>query len=492
MGEGVEETGSGVDVVTIALRRAADSVKPDASSIQLADVLQGSQTPGRQRQKTHWRPVKPDWNQGARTPSRRSAALRIAWAALVLALVGGVVASISLTGSPSGSHPPASQTIPVGHLSQFEVVAPGGGQSSERSPIPPIDVIDPVTGVVHRVQVPGFGGIKFPWVVEGVVVVTITDLPSGNSAEIGGTAIAWRPGERMARSLGRASDVIPSVTPGAVWLVSEHGGDSLASAQCDIREETITDRALSPYYPMDCKRWLIGAVSGGLLSAPDQTNADSFTWDPNPDAEPSSNLDLQVWDPATDRVVRTLARNAAWDFGASDQYVEWQTQDQQTKTDQAEANQKDPTAAVQLSDVKNGATRTFIPKVDKGMVVEGGPVLAPVGPFVAYSEVTLKEAKLLAGSSISPPCCIEPVESVTGRMIVENFATGKVVLNRVAPVSSEGVMWTTDDSFLVTTTDAEHIAFIPAWSADAQVTTTGAPIESSFADAEDFTIVTRS
>jgi hypothetical protein len=277
--------------------------------------------------------------------------------------------------------------------------------------------------------------------------------------------------------------------PGAVWLVSEPKvlGGPFAPPRCNIREVTVTGRVLSPDYPMDCGRWLIGAVSGGLLSAPDQTNADSFSWNPNPGAEPSSDLDLQVWDPATDRVVRTLAWNAAYVFGASDQYVEWQT-----KAQQAEANQKDPTASVQLTDVRTGSTRTFTPKADEGMVVEGGPVLSPVGTFVAYSEVTPNEVKLLAGSSISPPCCVEPVASVTGRMIIENFATGEVVLDRVAPVSTEGVMWTTDDSFLVTTTDPEHIAFIPAWSAHVEVTTTGAPIESSFADAEDFTIVARS
>jgi hypothetical protein len=188
---------------------------------------------------------------------------------------------------------------------------------------------------------------------------------------------------------------------------------------------------------------------------------------------------LQVWDPDKGTVVRTVSDHASFVLQVSNRYVEWQ--------DVSELNANSP--SVQITDVVTGATQTFKPKAPKGLVVEGGPFLAPEGPFVAYTVVTPKVAKELAPSSISIPCCVEPVESAQGRVIVEDFKTGARVVNRSAPVSSSGAVFTPGDSFLVTTTDAEHVAFIPAWSPSDPVTVVTTPQPNMYSDAEDFMVV---
>ncbi len=279
--------------------------------------------------------------------------------------------------------------------------------------------------------------------------------------------------------------MIPSVTPGDVWIVTAPtGNDGIPPSGgpegqgCAIREETVNGRTLTPAYPLDCRRWIVAAVDGGLLSVPGVENADSFTYEPSPDTSPSTDFALQVWDPDGGTIERTVTDHASFVLQSSDRYVEWQ--------DRTESRGN---RSVPITDLMTGITRTFTPKVPKGMVVQGGPFLAPEGPFVAYTVVTPKVAKSLEPSSISIPCCVEPVESGAGRLIVENFETGSTVLNRSAPVSSSGATFTPGDSFLVTTTDPEHVVFIPAWSNSAPATVVSTPQSGIFSDAEDFTIV---
>jgi hypothetical protein len=368
-------------------------------------------------------------------------------------------------------------------------VAPGGGRDGTGSPPPSsLEVIDPGTGTVDHYRLEVSGRIDYPWVVEGDVVVVIQDLPSQSTVYVEGTAMAFRPSQPAtpAWSLGPASDVIPSVTPGDVWIASAPTGtDGLPPSGgpdgqgCTIREETTGGRSLTPTYPLDCRRWILAAVDGGLLSVPGVANGDSYTYQPSPDISPSTNFKLQVWDPDGDSVVQTVSSHASFVLQASNQYVEWQNPSQ--------LNASPP--SVQITDVTTGATQTFKPKAPKGMVVEGEPFLAPLGPFVAYTIVTPNIAKYLAPSAASIPCCVKPVKSAQGHMIVEDYETGAMVLDRNAPVSSSGAAFTLEDSFLVVTTDPEHVAFIPAWSSSAPVTVVTMPQPDIFSDAEDFTIV---
>jgi hypothetical protein len=418
--------------------------------------------------------------------------VRITWAVVVMSLVVVVVGSVSLAGTSSRSHPPSTHhpgttpRIPAGSLSDLALVAPGAAYVSQTSPSR-IDVIDPVTGVVDEYPLETSGRVDDPWVVEGDVVVLIDDLPTESSLFVEGTAIAFRP-ERPtvpAWSLGPASDVIPSVTPGEVWILSSPTGTKgippgggPEGQGCTIREETIAGRSLTPVYPFDCRRWVVAAVDGGLLSVPNVPSNDRTTYRPSTDISPSTDFELQVWDPDGGKVVRTVSDHASFVLRMSNQYVEWQDVEELNNT------------SVQITDVTTGATRTFEPEVPKGMVVEDTPFLAPDGPFVGYSLVTPKVANQLARSMHSSPCCVTPVESAEGRVIVDDFETGATVLDREAPVSSSGAEFTQDDSFLVTTTDDEHVAFIPVWSASAQVAIAGTPQPHMYSDAEDFVIIT--
>jgi hypothetical protein len=465
------------DFVSSALKRAVDSLHGDARSISVEDVMRHV-------------PVTSPRTTRAFSPRGRNA--RIAWAGAVMALVAVVVASVSIAGTPgkkgslSGNR---AETIPAGSLSDIAIVAPGGGREGTGSPSPSsLEVMNPGTGAVGHYRLGASGRIDYPWVVEGDVIVVVQNLPTQSTVYVEGTAMAFRPSrpQAPALSLGPASDVIPSVTPGDVWIVSAPtGSDGLPPSGgpdgqgCTIREETTGGRSLTPTDPLDCRRWIVAAVDGGLLSVPGVTNGDSFGYQPSPDTSPSTNFKLQVWDPAEDSVVRTVSNHASFVLQASDRYIEWQNASEINSSPQS----------VQMTDVTTGETRTFRPKAPKGMVVEGGPFLAPIGPLVAYTIVTTNIAKDLEPSMESIPCCVEPVKSAQGRMIVEDFETGAIVLDRTAPVSSSGAAFTLGDSFLVETTDSEHVAFIPAWSSSAPVTVVTMPQPSMFSDAEDFTIV---
>jgi hypothetical protein len=460
----------GADVVRTALLRAADSVHADAGTIRLADVMLA---------------------EASSALPRRGRVVRIAWAVALMALVAAVVASVSLAGTSKGS-PAAhgSQSIPPiphGSLNELALVAPGGAPAGEGSAPSDVDVIDPVSGRVDQYSLGGVsGGTALRWVVEGDVEVLVTDRPAQSSVFVEGKAIAFRPDQptRPAWSLGPASDVIPSVTAGDVWIVTAPNGDNGIPPSggpngqgCTIREESVSGRILTPEYPLDCRRWVVAAVDGGLLSVPGVANADNFLYEPSPDTSPSTDFELQVWNPDRGTVVRTVSDHASFVLQASDRYVEWENL--------AEFN---GSKAVHITDLVTGSTRVFDPKAPKGMVVEGGPVLAPTGPLVAYTLVTPEAAKSLAPSSISVACCVAPVASVEGRLVVEDFDSGATVLARSAPVSSNGTSFTHGDSFLVTTTDDSHVAFIPAWSASAAVTVVATPQPAMFSDAEDFTI----
>ena len=469
-------------MVSSALRQAADSVHSDAEKIELADVVA---------------PVALRGTRGTTKAIRsRGRNVRITWAVAVMSLVVIVVASVSLAGTsarnrlPPAHHSGHSETtprIPAGSLSNLALVAPGVGYASETSPSR-IDVIDPVTGVVDEYPLETSGRVDDPWVVEGDVVVLIDDLPTESSIFVEGKAIAFRPEQPTvpAWSLGPASDVIPSVTPGEVWILSSPTGTKGIppgggpdGQGCTIREETVAGRSLSPVYPFDCRRWVVAAVDGGLLSVPDVPSNDRTTYRPSTDISPSTDFELQIWDPDGGTVVRTVSNRASFVLRMSNQYVEWQDVEELNST------------SVQITDVTTGATRTFEPEVPKGMVVEGTPFLAPDGPFVGYSLVTPKAANQLARSMHSSPCCVAPVESAEGRVIVDDFETGSTVLDRKAPVSSNGAEFAPDDSFLVTTTDDEHVTFIPVWSASAPVAVAGTPQPEMYSDAEDFVIITK-
>jgi hypothetical protein len=211
---------------------------------------------------------------------------------------------------------------------------------------------------------------------------------------------------------------------------------------------------------------------------PDVPSNDRTTYRPSTDISPSTDFELQVWDPDGGTVVRTVSNHASFVLRMSNQYVEWQDVNELNST------------SVQITDVTSGVTRTFEPEVPKGMVVEGTPFLAPDGPFVGFSLVTPKVANQLARSMHSSPCCVAPVESAVGRVVVEDFETGHTVLDRGAPVSSSGAEFTPDDSFLVATMDDEHVVFIPVWSTYAQVFVAGTPQPEMYSDAEDFVIIT--
>jgi len=373
------------------------------------------------------------------------------------------------------------------------VVMPGGGQSSSSSAPKEVEVVDPSAGKIEMYPLKVSGGIDFPWIVEGSEVVAIQTPSAGNSQLIEGVAWAFRPEDpsQPPLSLGPASDVLPAVTPGDVWLVSAPTGTTgfppsggPQGQGCTIREETITGRSVTPSFQMDCRRWLFSAVDGGLLSAPDVVGADRFRYSAQPDVGPSTNYRLQIWDPTNGRVIRTISSHTYEYLTSSDRYVEWESQSEGQDPLLGSAMPPDAgSQSVQITDVVTGKTRRLTIRAPKGLEIEDQPLLDPENPFVVYSFVTPQGAgKLSVDSSISE-CCSDPVVSVTGWIVIQNFITGQVVLDRRAPVSDSELDFTPNGSFITEATTPNQFSFVPAWSDTAPVKSSG--ITESAGDIED-------
>ena len=348
-----------------------------------------------------------------------------------MALLGVMIASVSLTVFSSANHSATIPRIPAGSLVLSLSWLPAVDRRRRESPPPSqIDVIDPETNGVDHYSLGGSGGIDYPFVVEGDVVVAIEDRPPGNGNLLEGTAKAFMPSQPAtpAWSLGSASDVIPSVNPGEVWIATTPSGGP--DSGCTIREETTSGRSLTPTYPLDCRRWIIAAVNGGFLSVPNVPSNDRPAYQGRPgQLVRLSDFTLQVWDPYEGTVVRTVSRHASFVLQASNRYVEWQDVSELSEPPLGSDNGRGGQGAV-LNDIqtkcpqRSGRQRGAVPGTSRSVRRIHG--IIPKG-----SEGTR------AVCDVDSPVCVGPVKSAQGLVIVEDFETGAIVLRPDAPVSSE-------------------------------------------------------
>jgi len=466
------------DPVAEALKRTAHSVRHDAASITLEKVMQRRA---------------PSKTKSASPVGSRVA--RIGWATLVLALVAGGLTSLVV--SSSSPHPDILKS-----LGQLEVIAPGGfGGPSFESISRHIDLIDPATGAVqHLGEAPGV--IKYPWVVDGDKVVMIAGLTGVMHYQPpDGYALAFSLGQSPPeKNLGLASNLVASKTRDAVWIETAptvKAGGLIGGSQgdvCTIHEVSISGRALTPNYLMDCDRWLIAAVDGGLLTAPNLPGSSGQIWNPTREIWPTRAVDLQVWNPASDRVVRNLASGVRYVQAVSSQYVEWETAIEWGNP--REWFWQHQSSTVELTNVKTGETRPFTAQAPEGTVVAGTPALAPQGPLIAFTAVSPRDLKRIDIQPIQVAEGILLVRSGYGRLVVKNFKTAGQVLNRSATVSNLSFTWSPDDNFLVVTSAVNRLTFVPEWSNTAPTKTISLPVYpdapgGSYADAEVFAIAVR-
>lgn len=475
-------TEHGADPVHEALVDAAISVREVALLIDLADITQSALPTIDPRSEQHDR----TW-----IPKRK---FRIGWALALVVLVFAVVVLFDNNDttprpSPETLHKSSgTYVIPKGDLGDLVIVGGVGSQGTEGGSEHPYDIIDPTTGQVSDFEISESGMTSYPWVDEGQALVMITDRAGNSSADIEGTAYVVRPGISQV-SLGPASDVLPSITQGVVWIVTSPSGKGGVPPQggpdgqgCTIREMSITGKRLTPEYPMNCRRWLVDAVDGGLLSVSGVSDANAWTWRRSPAITPSNDFSLQVWNPETNRVERTISNHVSEIDGVSARYVEW--------SNQRELN--DANGTVEITDVSSDATRTFSPSVPDGMRLENQPLLSPDGPLVAYTYVSKSVAsKFVASEAISPPCCVTPVVAGSGRLRVDDFLNGKQLLDRQATISNLDASFAGGDSYIVVTSDSDRLLFIPTWSSTSPTTSVETPNSFPFSDAEDFVITTR-
>ena len=133
-----------------------------------------------------------------------------------------------------------------------------------------------------------------------------------------------------------------------------------------------------------------------------------------------ARLTLQIWDPTSGRVVRTIARGVRLVLASSPTQVLWEADSQR----------------LYLADLATGRTDRVAVPIPEGYLAWGGPVLASSGPLVAMLMVTPTTKRM-----IEPPAgpggrrCKGYSVPGSGLLVLYDVATGHLVMTRAVPLS---------------------------------------------------------
>jgi hypothetical protein len=370
------------------------------------------------------------------------------------------------------AHKATPLLIRPARLSNSLLFVPGGAASVETNAPTAITVVNAGTGsLVTRLPFPAKPSwvypvpswvsptTDYPWLVEGSYVVAVLGPFAYAYGVDTGTAFAFQPAQpAKAISLGPATYAFLAARPDAVWLTTDSAKmtDFMnvkfpSNRKCTIREETLAGVALTPTVPYPCDQSLLGVVDGGFLSSPN--------------GAVKSSSPLQVWDPLTGRVVRTLvagesvAATQASLVSFTSRYVVWSAPHPSCLV-------WCRTFVTDLSTGRSAALRLFTPS---GSAVIGN-ALSPVAPLLA--EVVMpkhtQEALFAARSAWGGPCCFASVGSGPAHLLIFNVTDGRLLSSR--PITAglpESIQWSADGSFVFVTRDQTDVGAYPAWSATA-------------------------
>jgi len=307
----------------------------------------------------------------------------------------------------------------------------------------------------------------YPWAVSGQYLAAVTGLPqTGHAAD--GVAYAFRPGGPYVR-LGPAIAVYAASQPGRFWLRSAtFRGPTLASLpqDCMATEVTAQGRRVTGPLAVPCERWIIAAAAGGFVSVltamPNVARWPAvMTWDFGEGGAPQTSVEagVELWNPASGKVVRTYRIDPGWIDGASGHYLAWQAR-----------SQTGPHVTVaEVTNLSTGKTSRIALPVSAGDLTWRGPILAPRGPYLAWMEITRAtwrkfsmEAPSGAGGAPGLPGA--------GRVKILDFATGHVILDRKITIAWAGAFdWSPDNRYLFVTASYTGLNVVPTWSATAPV-----------------------
>ncbi len=360
------------------------------------------------------------------------------------------------------------------------IVAPGGG-GALGTPARLDVVVGSARAVSNVPGPPGRGLTEYPWAVNGQYVAAVTGMPdqAWNSKPADGVAYAFRPGGTYVY-LGRAIAVYTASQPGRFWIRSAifGGHPKTTPRHCTVQEIWVTGPHIALPVAAPCTRWIIAAVPGGFVSVP-TTIVNASRWPETEEITPETPV--QLWDPESGTVVRTYHIDPGWIYGATDQYLAWQPR---SWTGQ-------PVSSVEITNLSTGMTRRIALPRSTGDVAWRNPVVAPRGPYLAWTEIskaTFRRFNLEAPSGAGGA----PVLSGPGRIKIVDVATGRVILDRAMTIGWSDVFhWSPDSRYLFVTEGSASLDVVPAWSATARIRSLQLPSHDYEPDTQQFFVTLR-
>ncbi|MHB1986544.1 MAG: hypothetical protein ACYCSF_00940 [Acidimicrobiales bacterium] len=265
-----------------------------------------------------------------------------------------------------------------------------------------LSVMGAMNGAVETIRLPP-GPAMYPAVARGADFVTL--IGTSPSAYVSAAS-----GGRI-RDLGQATQVFAAVRPDAVWLLSKR------ASTCTAREVTTSGQVLVHVFGIPCSRRVLGVVEGGFLS------------DVQVGAVLQTTIPLQVWDPQTGRVLRTLEATEEDLEAVSPEVLLYSTP----------ANRGCPENCQYVTYVESittGKTSRFIFRAPRGMFITGSEP-SPTGTrFAVLVVAAATERRFAAVNQDSIP----PVLSGPGRLLIFSLRTGHLMSTRTVSVASTGYM----------------------------------------------------
>jgi hypothetical protein len=350
-----------------------------------------------------------------RTRRRRRARRRVGSAAIVMVIAivvtGGVLArpthepkTLSVRPGPNVSESAATRAA----LERLTILSPLHVYSNtgNNAPVGSVNVTDPSSGVTRRVAFPIPNLAEEISIVRGSNIVSVLGQPRDEHPAPQGRAYVISSSLDQWRSIGPAWSLFPSVDPGRVWLESSadpRGGDAEI-----VTEVSLDGTYRSPSYTLPNGRSVVAAVRGGLLT-----------------------YDDEIWDPASNRVVRRFPLPAHAGLVAADaDHIAWFPSD------------CDPRLSVcpqHLLDLRTGREREIA--VPTGMKWDFDSEFSPDGRFFAA-------VARVKGTRVS-------VVSIT------DLATGTAAQYPVSTSASDSSpTWAPDGSVLFLRWDAKHVIYL--------------------------------
>jgi hypothetical protein len=187
-------------------------------------------------------------------------------------------------------------------------------------------------------------------------------------------------------------------------------------------------------------------------------------------------------DPASGKVIRTYRINPGWIYGASGQYLVWQTRSAINR----------PVSAVEITNLSTGTTRRIgLPRA-AGDVPWRNPVVAPQAPYLAWTQISKATWRRF---NVEQPSAAGGMPDLTGpgRLKIVDLATGRVVLNRNLRITwSDVIDWSPDHRYLFLSSGITNLDVVPTWSPTAPIRTVRLPNHDYEPDAQLFYITLRS